>query len=169
MRLPDAVTRTDEEVLKKIEELHHFRFRDFAGHFRRELILTLTYHDARKLITEDIKHGDWDDLQLDRHPEAVLERLKKSIPDCWQTANRREPVPAMAMMQRVSAMLWLLGEDDVVTALQDHTYFGKAHLRSICEYYDWPWKKWDDGSWCAGELAKIEPRPLYVPALPFRG
>jgi hypothetical protein len=48
-------------------------------------------------------------------------------------------------MDHYSSWIWLIGDEAEFGDLTDYEYYGKDHLRHICDFYGWDADKWDDG------------------------
>lgn len=130
--------RTDEEILKRIEQI---KDRDWLGFERNDLIMRLSFESAKQFLSEGTTKDDWNPLPKDR--ESLLNEMLGYMSFAWDKANGGRGLSAGRTMNHYSAWIWLAGDD--LGDLNNYQYYGKDNLCKICDYYGWDSSKWDDG------------------------
>jgi hypothetical protein len=141
--------RTDAEIVAHIREITD---RDWLGTITADLAMYLPFEEARQFLSIGVDAG-W--TQLDRSPDTVKKQMLDYMDFAWGKANDCRGISAGRSLNHMAAWLWMLGEDQVATALESYMYYGKPQLRAICEHYGWDWRTWDDGEWRNEERSTV--------------
>ncbi|MGC4885740.1 hypothetical protein [Micromonospora sp. DT227] len=132
------VARTQEEILHRIDE-HAAAGEDTFG-FRRDLLINALDNDrARPFLQSEITAQQWNNLRWDGHagPEAYgREYLWFAV---HKILNHRSGSAARAV-DKLTELAWLLGRDDVITAMTSVPYpmYGAPKITVFAEGLDWP-------------------------------
>lgn len=140
-------TRTQEEIIERIQWLAEEQFRDFFGAACGDLVEFLTYENAKPFLRADVTEESWSDV----YKAATLENIKLAVADympfAWRKANNCRGLSAQRSIDHMKAWLWLTGDDkalDVLEAVQ-YEHYGKEKLIFVAEYFGLDWSGWDDG------------------------
>ena len=155
--------RTDAEILARIETVKE-RGLDWLGTQRWDLVLRLPYELAKPYLKEGVGEEDWKPSPRDE--EAVRAEMHDYMDFAWDKANNRRGISAGRSLAHMAAWLWLVGLNEAADAMDHYDYYGKPHLRAICEHFDWNWRKWDDERWTTDELVDGLAPPESVDPLP---
>lgn len=111
--------------------------------FRRDILVVFLDRKHAELmkgvvLKEDADLSEWKgDVPSD---EIVLEEMKNYMKFAWDKAQNHRGLSAQRSIQKFSAWCWLLGEDELVEALENGPYarYGAPGLAKVCEQYGWP-------------------------------
>jgi hypothetical protein len=156
--------RTTAEILAEIDRLAKDGLEDFFGARRADLIAALPYEHAKPYLNDDVTPEQWALTQI-RDEDGVVKRLIDYMPFAWEKANGCRGLSAGRSMNHMQAWLWLLGEENVVSLLNDYEMYGKPQLRAICEHFNLPWASLDNGRWVRDEEG--DSQEPYAAQLPF--
>ncbi|WKU03423.1 hypothetical protein [Micromonospora sp. HUAS LYJ1] len=132
------ITRTQEEILHRINQ-YAGADKDLFG-FRRDLLTeALDVDHARPFLQPDITGEQWNRHRWDGHadPEAygrqyLLLAVNKILHHRSGSAGRA--------VGKLTELAWLLGHDDVVTAMNSAPYpmYGAPKIAVFAERLGWP-------------------------------
>ena len=140
--------RTQDEIAAKVAE----RDDDLLG-FRADVLLCfLDYDHAKPLIKPEITREQWDAMDnsvggdAPRHPRVLTasdipEQMAGYMRFAWGKVSDHRSISAGRSVDKLAALAWLLGDDDVVAFAEDPTnypQYGAPILRHICERYGLP-------------------------------
>lgn len=148
------MTRTAAEILARYEAIQDH---DFLGTESSDLVLCLSYDEARPVLSRDVTRKTWTAGVLPRDPADVETRLREYMPFAWDKANGCRGLSAGRSMSHMSAWLWLMGHDEAADAVKEYSHYGKPQLRAICEHFGIDWEALDDGRWSNDEYGEGEP------------
>ena len=135
--------RTDEEILKKVQNLKE-RYKEFillGATEIADLVIRLPFEKAKPFLHKTPKSEDWKVAPRDR--ESLLKEMYDYMPFAWDKANDCKGLSASRSMEHYQAWVWLAGDD--LGDFSEYDYYGKDHLSRICDYYRWDYSSWDDG------------------------
>ena len=131
--------KTEQEIENKARE----RKGDFLP-FYIEAMTDFASFDTFKragVLNDDAKDdGTWTHVQPTR--EAVVAKILEYMPFAWEKANGERGISAGRSMLKMSAWLWLIGEEGI--DCEDYDNYGKPQLRAICELLGFDWRKWSE-------------------------
>lgn len=132
------VKRTQEEILKRIEER---KVDDFLAFEIGEYVDFLDFNHAQPFLKEGTKKEDW------KYLTDPIKKMREYMDFAWDKANGCRGISANRSISHMVAWLWLAGEDEFLKELEDIEYehYGKEKLIAICNKYKIDWKKYDDG------------------------
>lgn len=128
--------RTIDQIVQRIRDIEQ---QDTLC-FRREVL-------ARYLPQERLREfcGAEADLSTFRQAELTEESVRQEIasymPFAWEKALGHRGISACRSVAKMSAWLWLLGDDDLVAMCEDeeqYPKYGAPILQAICGKYDIP-------------------------------
>lgn len=161
--------RTQQEIVARISFIDGGG--DFFGTQRGDLLdCVASFEAARPFLRDSCTEKDWADAftptrATDR--ESILAWVLEYMPFAWEKANDCRGLSAVRSLDHFRARLWLLGGEDSKWADRlwetPHSYYGKPHLRAICEHFGWDWKSWDSGRW---HQRSEESEPVSADAVP---
>lgn len=130
------MNRTQDEIVARIEER---KADDFLGFEITEYISFLDYEHAKPYLKDDVTSDDWDGPETDpRH--IMIDYMEFA----WEKANNFRGISASRSLAHYVAWLWLDGDEEIWPMLDDYEYYGKDHLRRICEYLGLDPDEYDD-------------------------
>lgn len=132
--------RTDDEILQRIETLANSA-KDWLGTQRSDLLVRLPYDKAKPFLLPTVTEQAWKVAPRDR--ESVLSEMLEYMPFAWEKANGCRGLSAGRSMDHFMSWTWLAGDD--FGNLTSYQFYGKDHLRKICDHYGWNADQWDDG------------------------
>ena len=132
--------RTQDEIVEKLlainKEKHLFDF-------RRDMLVVFLDREHAELVKgislkEDADLSDWKEDDLS--DEVILEKMKDYMDFAWDKAQNHRGLSANRSIQRLEAWCWLLGEDELVEALENGPYavYGAPGLAKVSEKFGWP-------------------------------
>jgi hypothetical protein len=135
--------RTQEEILKKIEEeskrpsLFNFVVSDLMGY--------LTYENAKPFLKEEVTGELWKTSPCNEN--SILKEMKDYMPFAWSKANGYRGLSAARSMDHYTAWIWLLGDEYVEKFgdIRNYEFYGKDNLKAICDEFGWADVNHDDG------------------------
>lgn len=139
--------RTSQEIADRMEwEKRQNEFMNFA---LDDLLAYLTdFELAKKYLKAGVTAEEW--VQAVGELVDPLQAVREYMPFAWEKANSCRGISASRSMDHMRAWLWLAGEDELlgkIEQLLNHSYYGKPHLRKICEHLGIDWRALDDGKW----------------------
>ncbi len=99
-----------------------------------------------KEIWQELNRCQW---ARDEWEPSSDESIRKEAVDymefAWDKANNFRGLSAGRSMDHFTSWLWLLGDNEIWSSLQQYEYYGKDNLRRICEFLGLDADQWDDG------------------------
>lgn len=140
--------RTQDEIAAKVANGND----DLFGFQAEVLMCFLDYDHAKPLIKPEFTRERWDTMpngvggDAPQHPRILTEA---DIPEqmagymrfAWGKVNDHRSLSAGRSVEKLAALAWLLGDDDVVAFAEDpnnYAQYGAPILRHICERYGLP-------------------------------
>ncbi|GIJ08429.1 hypothetical protein ACFFMR_29225 [Micromonospora andamanensis] len=132
------IRRTQEEILHRVDQ--HAAAGEDAFGFRRDLLIdALDIDHARPFLQPDITGQQWDNLRWDSlgGPEAYGREY------LWFTVRQilhHRSGSASRAVDKLTELAWLLGRDDVVTAMNTAPYpmYGAPKITAFADGLGWP-------------------------------
>jgi len=143
--------KTPQEIIDRILWLCERKDRrDFFGFEIADLVEFLTPKEVKLHLAQQFqleRDAFWEPKDTDF--DSVVALVRNYLPFAWDKANNCRGLSADRSLRHMSAWLWLIGLDEKIEGLQEHTYYGKPQLVAICELpeIDVDWKVLDDGAW----------------------
>ncbi len=134
--------RKQSEILEKIAEFEADEWADWIGTKRTDLIKALEYENAKPFLEEGVTEEDWKPTLTDG---SVRDEMKDYMEFAWDKANNERGLSAGRSLEHYWAWFWLLGEDKKCSEIEEYEFYGKDHLRMICEFLGLDADQWDDG------------------------
>lgn len=134
------LSRTDAEILAKIEEIKHRGFDPFNV-MENDLAYGLSFDAAVDLRRPTTNKEAWD-KETWQTREKVLATMLEYMPFAWEKANSQRGLSAARSLMHFWAWGWLIGED---FPWDNYTSYGKPQLTAICQKLGWDYSQWDDG------------------------
>lgn len=135
--------RGGEEIASRISELAKagiWEPNDLLGFKTEALAAFLPWEHAKALVKPTVTEEEWtkDTKPLTR--EAVIEQMRGYMEFAWGKAKDERGISASRSVEKLREWAWLLGDDDLVTAIEEAPYgwYGVDTLRVICERLDFP-------------------------------
>ena len=128
--------RSQKEILQRIIERKE---NDFFGFEVQTYIPYLDFENAKQFLKDGVTEVDW---KQNRDPK---QEMIGYMPFAWEKANGGRGISASRTISHYVAWLWLDGNDNLASSIEDYEYYGKDELRSICEYLGLDPDEWDDG------------------------
>lgn len=135
--------RTQEEIIQRVkdrapEDFFGFEIDDYLRALPKEALESL----RGDIIKEDADLSDHvPDLTSD---EAIQKQCLDYMEFAWDKANGGRGLSAGRTMCHYKAWLWMLGLDNF-EHITDYEFYGKDHLRKICDFLALDADEWDDG------------------------
>lgn len=142
------MNRTQEQIVTHIKQVMQD---DFFGWQTNDLLVYLTYENAKEFLNNDIDADKWAEVRGEQplNPEASL---RDYMPFAWDKANNCRGISAGRSIEHMKAWLWLDGQDSLLAIVEgDYEYYGKPHLVAICEHYGIDWRALDNNEWVNNE------------------
>lgn len=132
--------RIQEEIVKRIQDR---KDNDFFGF---ERITYMAYLNLEHMAVF-LEPGE---VIISHDPSLIdpVDEIKNYMEFAWDKANNMRGLSAGRSVDRMTAWLWLAGEDDLcewVSNCDNYYHYGKEILEKICEHYNIDWKQWDNG------------------------
>lgn len=143
---------------------------DIFGAIKGDLMEFLPFEDCRPYLKDDVTEERYAKLGLPKPltREIVIGEIVSYMPFAWEKANGCRGLSAGRSLSHMQGYLWLLGADEAVKQLDTYGFYGKPHLRGICEALNIDWTQWDDGRWTNDELddghGPVEGTTIEIPA-----
>lgn len=140
--------RTQDEIADRARE-QSAKFFDF---WAEVLLCFLDYDHAKPLIKPEFTREQWDAMDnsvggdAPRHPRVLTEfdipeQMAGYMRFAWGKVSDHRGISAGRSVEKLAALAWLLGDDDVVAFAEDsanYPQYGAPILRHICERYGLP-------------------------------
>lgn len=139
--------RTFDEIVQRI---HDTREDDFFGTVASDLAAYLP-NDRLEEAGFAVAEGVTNRPVAPRDDASVIAQIVDYLPFAWGKANNCRGLSAGRSIDHMTTWLWMLGEDDAATAIQDYIHYGKPQLRAISEKYGFAWQDADTGRWANSE------------------
>lgn len=136
----NKVIRSQDEIVAEIERIKEH---DFFGFKTNDLIEYLDYDHAKQYLKPEVTAEEWKSLPSDR--ESILKEMEEYMEFAWDKANNERGISAGRSLAHYTVWVWMIGDQDRFGDLEEYRYYGKDHLRKICDAYGWDADKWDDG------------------------
>lgn len=107
--------RSQEEILARIETKRG----DTLGWAFEVLAEALTFENAKPFLKEEVSEADWEGLNT---VDAVVGRAKEYLDFAVRKASDHRGISAERSTVKLAEYAWLLGRDDVVTAMDAAGY-----------------------------------------------
>lgn len=134
--------RTQEEIVDRIESL---KGTDFFGFEVSELVSLLEYRFALPYLRTGTTVEIWEPMRDENTEASVRGEMKSYLEFAWDKAKNFRRISADRSMGHYRAWFWLLGDDEMVKALEHHEYYGKDHLVKITKFLGLNPADYDDG------------------------
>lgn len=130
--------RSAKEIIDRIET-HN----DMFGFTAVVLCAYLTFDEVQPILDPDrANREEWErDVEhADKSREATLARMRDYMEFAWTKARDHRGLSAIRSVFKISAYLWLLGDDEGASHLECEPggLYGAAHLRYVCQRYRLP-------------------------------
>lgn len=132
-----ATKRTQEEILKRIEEVEP---NDVFGYQATDLIEYLDFDNAKQFLSAEVTKDEW--VTQEKTPREVMIDY---MDFAWKKANDKRGLSASRSMDHYTSWLWLDGDEELHKTLENYEFYGKPQLVKICEYLGLDPSKYDDG------------------------
>lgn len=153
--------RSIEEIMNKIRNQDPA---DIFGTERNDLIAVLPFEAAREFLVAEATEEAWNKECVPMTDEGVRTSIVNYMPFAWDKANDCRGLSSARSLFHMRAWLWLLGVDLDINAYE---YYGKPHLRGICEALGVDWRALDNGRWRNGESSEaVGPQNAVAIVLP---
>lgn len=130
----NGITRTQEEIITQIDEIAKD---DTFGFQTDVLISALDFENAQSLLVSEITADKWATVRIHDCVSAAQDYLVFAIN---KIVNHRG-LSAIRSVDTLSTYAWLLGRDDVVSAMADaeYTNYGAPKIKVFAQLMGWPW------------------------------
>lgn len=132
--------RSQDEIVAEIERIKEG---DFFGFKTSDLIGYLDYEHAKEYLKPEVTAEEWARSPSDR--ESILKEMEEYMEFAWDKANKERGISAGRSLAHFTVWVWMIGDQDRFGDLERYQYYGKDHLRKLCDAYGWDADKWDDG------------------------
>lgn len=128
--------RTEQEIVARIESEKSKMF-SFVG---EALFQFLSFDVAKPMLKEGITEEQWRESQAPCTRERVLQELREYMEFAWGKAHDHRGLSANRSVDKLSAWVWLLGDDETVAKVEatDYPNYGAPKLKVICDAYGFP-------------------------------
>jgi hypothetical protein len=118
--------RTQDEIVVRMRNS-----RSFLGFEMEVLITALDFEHAKEFLRPEVKAEDWKCSD----EQTLLSEAQIYAAFAWGKAADHRGISAGRGVEKLSAVAWLLGRDDVVSAMAavDYAYYGCPKLKAFCE------------------------------------
>ncbi len=126
--------RTEDEVVEHTRAVGD----DWLG-FRAEVLVShLSADKAREFCKEDADLSEWEALPL--HVESVFAEMVDYLDFAWGKALDHRGISANRSIDKLSELLWLIGDDEVLALFEaaDYMPYGAPQLAVISSAYKRP-------------------------------
>ena len=143
----DNVVPTVEEVDSRYDSR---RDMDMLGFEVDEYVVYMSFDKIRSIAKEEANDDDINGLMRTLSHDGMLETMLGYMEFAWGKANGMRGISASRSIAHYIAWTWLAGDAEFSAKiesddLEGYCYYGKPILESICEFYGWDWKVWDNG------------------------
>lgn len=139
------MSKTADQIKARIREVEAS---DFFGAHTSDLLLRLSFDDARAWLKPEATREEWDAMER----KAPLDDLRDYLPFAWGKANDCRGLSAQRSLDHIKAWLWLAGFDDVVEQqFETYSHYGKRQLVIASLIAGFDWKAHDSGEWVNSE------------------
>lgn len=128
--------RSYSEIKKRIDTS-----KTFFGFDIEVLAFYLPYDEGGKeLCKPEITEDDWNSDVHSNTVDSIYEELRSYMEFAWEKALDERGLSAVRSIEKLTALVWLLGRDDMVNYLDsnDGGSYGKNHLLYICRELELP-------------------------------
>lgn len=124
--------RTQEEIQRRLAEPGD----DFFDFRTEVLVAALDYEHAKPHLKPDTTEAEWEARDKDTETTA-REYLTFAI----GKIEDHRGISAARSVQKLTEYAWLLGRDDVVTAMNaaDYPQYGAPKVKAFADGMGWPW------------------------------
>lgn len=109
--------------------------------FEQEVIVEfLTFEEARRWLKPEATSDGWPEPAA-LTSESVTEKMRGYMDFAWSKVAGHRGLSASRSIQKMSAWLYLLGDDDLLNLCNDprqYPQYGAPILKAICEKYGFP-------------------------------
>jgi len=130
-----TTSRTQDEIVTRIEVVRVEG--DWLG-FRQEVLIgALDFEHAKPFLNEGVTEVEWNgkrDADLEQTAKSYLEFAIGKIED-------HRGISASPSVDKLTEYAWLLGRDDVVSAMENAHYpqYGAPKVKAFADGMGWPW------------------------------
>lgn len=132
--------RSQDEIVAEIERIKED---DFFGFKTGDLIGYLDYEHAKEYLKPEVTAEEWKASPSDR--ESILKEMEEYMEFAWDKANNERGISAGRSLAHFTVWVWMIGDQDRFGDMESYQYYGKDHLRKLCDAYGWDADQWDDG------------------------
>lgn len=128
-----ATTRSQDEIVARIKA--HEAGEDFFGFAREALIDALDFDHAKPYLKDGVTAQEWQ--QVTDFGDAAREYLAFAI----GKIEAHRGISAERSVSKLTEYAWLLGRDDVVSAMDaaDYPNYGAPKVKAFAEGMGFPW------------------------------
>ena len=137
--------RTQQEIVARIRKRRDL---DPYGFEWQIYLVYLDYAHAKEFLKDyDITEEQWAKVRGHLDHTQLRQEMIDYMPFAWLKANGFRGLSAWRSLAHYVAWLWLedAWPEEEVDNLLDYEYYGKDHLRKICEHLGLDPDQWDDG------------------------
>ena len=133
-RLKGTHLRSQEEIVAKFQESQG-KFLNFEGEV---LLPFLDFEHARPLLKPETPETEWEKARSPLTKEQILIEMKDYMSVAWGKVEDHRSISAGRSVDKLSAYVWLLGDDDTLARVEEAGYaqYGAPKLAVICGVYD---------------------------------
>ncbi len=137
------LVRSQQEIVARIEYIEG-RSIDWAAFEREGLVTHLEFNHAKPYLHDEVTEDNWkpDDQDL-------YYKMCDYMAFAWEKANGAVEgdggLSAGRSLSHYSCWLWLAGNEELAESIREYEFYGKPHLRTICEFLGLDADQWDDG------------------------
>lgn len=134
--------RNQEEIVARIRAVEE---RDFFGTERSDLIHYLEFAHAKPFIKDEVTEAEW--LKAREEIKSPRDEILKYLPFAWDKANGCRGLSAQRSLAHFKAWVWLDGQDKMADSMEEYDRYGKKHLVTVSQWYEFNWRAADDNHW----------------------
>lgn len=126
--------RTNDEIVKKTIENRKVLF-DFSSEV---FVPFLPFEQAKPFLKKDSLEDQWEPKDFTR--EQVINDMRDYMEFAWGKVENHRGLSADRSVNKMTAWVWLLGDDDFLKELEKAGYinYGAPKLEVVCKKYDFP-------------------------------
>lgn len=112
---------------------------DFLGFTADVLLPYLPVEKVKPFLKEDADLSEWKTVPLTE--ESVITEMRGYMEFAWGKAQDHRGISASRSVEKMSAWLWLLGDEETLSFAKDgdnYRNYGAPILKKICEVYQFP-------------------------------
>lgn len=132
------------KVVQSVDKITQ-EIKDEKNQYRDTFLTDLIYALPYRVASTIVPSLNMADYEQTTDPEM---EIRDYMSFAWDKANDCRSLSASRSIEHMSAWLFLLGKEELVTRInEEYAFYGKTSLYLICKEFDINWKSHDDNEW----------------------